>query len=210
MMFSTTTEASSHRHTSFAKVSIRQTLKRLGLYATLLSFRGWILYLFLNKVEDQWLQYGTKSESATETTKCWYNNGWLQPEQETCAGRLFDFSDHIVLYYAAILPIALVETIYALQYPYWASAVVDHPYSPLSSCSGKYTSYRVLPLILCASHLYLQLITAIGAFVTAAYFHTPGEVVAGFGVSLVISLPIVALQCSSNSVIASWRRFFFH
>jgi hypothetical protein len=178
--------------------SIGHTFRRLCFYIVLLNVRGWILYVLLNEVEDQFVA------SLMDHAPCWYN-GWLQPEQKLCNGRTFDFSDHVVLYYAQILPIALIETLYAFQCPYWVADEV----SALNKTPLARIPQFLLPIVLAASHLYLQFITAIGAYKTAAFFHTPGEVVAGFMVSMVVTTPLLLLQCSLHTRWSTWRVFFF-
>lgn len=172
----------------YSAAPISYTGRRLCLYIVLLNFRGWILYVLLNELEDRFV-----SSSSVGQTTCWYNIGWLLPEQEACIGKAFDFSDHVVLYYAQILPIALVETLYAFQSPYWVS---EHRIPNL-----------VFPIVLVASYVYLQFIATLGAYKTTAFFHTPGEVIAGFLVSFVVTVPLYLLQCSSRW--ATWRSLFF-
>jgi hypothetical protein len=43
--------------------------------------------------------------------------------------------------------------------------------------------------------VYLYIITLLGEFKTAAYFHTGGEILAGYAVSLSVQLPDAILQC---------------
>jgi hypothetical protein len=185
---------------SFASISIRFTLKRLAFYIALLSFRGWILYVYLNKLEDEFV-VSKVNDSTSTAASCWYNDGWLQVGQETCVGRSFDFSDHVVLYYAQILPIALIETVYAFQQPYWRTQ------SNATICGR--IAQTSIPIILSASHVYLQLITAMGAFRTASFFHTSGEVFAGFMVSLLVTAPLCILQCGNRHWVPLWRSYFF-
>jgi hypothetical protein len=66
-----------------------------------------------------------------------------------------------------------------------------------------------MPSILASSHLYLQVISAAGAYKTAAYFHTVGEIYAGFVVSLGVAVPLMLLQCSDNKYFANARAAFF-
>jgi hypothetical protein len=185
---------------SFASISIRFTLKRLGFYIALLTFRGWVLYVYLNKLEDEFVVSKVNNSTSTATS-CWYNDGWLQVGQETCVGRSFDFSDHVVFYYAQLLPIALIETAYAFQQPYWRI-------QGNTTICGR-IAQTLIPIVLSVSHVYLQLITAMGAFRTAAFFHTPGEVIAGFMVSLVVAAPLCILQCGNRHWVALLRSFLF-
>lgn len=171
------------------------SVKRICLYIALLNFRGWVLYVLFNTVEE--------SYRSPVGDNCWYNNGmWLTSDESSCLNRAFDFSDHVVLYYAQILPISLVETIYAFQYPYWN--LVEGQETKLCAMF-RGTRQLFVPFFLAGSHIYLQFITAAGAYKTAAYFHTPGEVVAGFGVSLVVALPLMLLQSKWRDA----RSFFF-
>jgi hypothetical protein len=128
-----------------------------------------------------------------------------------CAGRAFDFSDHVVLYYAQILPIALIETLYAFQNPYWSFSDDQHIHdrAGFGAILRRRIPPLVLPTLLVGSHLYLQFITATAAYKTAAFFHTPAEVVAGFGVSSIVTLPLLFAQCSSSSWAVSVRFFLF-
>lgn len=74
----------------------------------------------------------------------------------------------MVLYYAQILPIALVEA------------------APLG----------INLLSLCVAYLYG--ITCLGVWQTAAYFHTPGEVWMGLLVAQLIHAPLVYLHSWSD------------
>ena len=82
--------------------------RRLALYVTIMILRGFVLYQGMNQVEQHLLSGKNQQDG------CWYD-AWLRPDQSTCYGRGFDFSDHMVLYYAQILPIVLVETLDAIQ-----------------------------------------------------------------------------------------------
>ena len=188
---------SSARTSGFASVLFFSfSLKRICLYIVLLNFRGWVLYVFFNAVEDSFRK--------PVSNNCWYNNGmWLRSGEESCLNKAFDFSDHVVLYYAQILAISLVETIYAFQYPYW-KMITEERETALCVLFRRIRQ-TTIPILLAVSHLYLQFITAAGAYKTAAYFHTPGEVVAGFGVSLVVAVPLMLLQSKWEAA----RAFFF-
>lgn len=151
----------------------------------------------MNEVEDQFV-------TPIDESACWYGS-MLRSEQAACLGRAFDFSDHVVLYYAQILPIALMETLYAFQYPYWNS---EGKLAYGQSFSRRLGS--LLPFLLLAFLFYLQFITAAGAYKTAAFFHTFGEVCAGFLVSLLAAVPLLLLQCGKHNTIAATRAFFFY
>ena len=155
------------------------TIRRLALYIFISFFRMYILYSLFNEIEDALV--GEFKQN------CWFHEWLPNHEKHPCFGRAFDFSDHMVLFYGQMLPISLTETVHAFAQPY--------------------TRNRLVPTALIVSHLYLQFITATGVYKTGAYFHTPGEVVAGFGVSTLTSLPLLLLQC--GSVRQRTRDYFF-
>jgi hypothetical protein len=141
------------------------TLLRLCFYIVTLNFRGWVLYVGLNRIES--LVVIPVGE------ECWYGR---LIETHPCHGRIFDFSDHTVLYMAQILPLPLMETLHSLAVPFWGNA-------------------RGPGDLLVLGLVYLYIITLMGEFKTAAYFHTGGEILAGFAISLSVQLPYAILQC---------------
>lgn len=134
-----------------------------------MNFRGWVLYVLFNDIEDHLVK--------PVSTPCWYLD-YLHPHQVDCHGRVFDFSDHVVLYFAQILPIALVEVMYGLERPYWDAS---HAW--------------LVPRVLGGGMIYLYVIVFLGFFKTAQFFHTGPEIFAGFCVSLVLQVPLMLLQC---------------
>ena len=84
--------------------------RRLYLYILLIQLRGWILYKLFDTVEDMIVASGG--------TDCWYSELLMFHDSE-CRGREMDFSDHVVLYYAQIIPIALTEFLHSFSVPYW-------------------------------------------------------------------------------------------
>ena len=142
------------------------TLLRLCFYVATLNFRGWVLYVWLGFLES--LVVMPVGE------ECWYRQ--LMPSP-SCHARIFDFSDHTVLYMAQILPLPLMETLHSFALPFWSSQTQA-------------------PVILLSCGLaYLYAITLMGQYKTAAYFHTGGEVLAGYVISLIVQLPYAILQC---------------
>lgn len=142
------------------------TLLRLLFYITTLNFRGWVLYVWLGYLES--LIVHPVGE------QCWYRELMPQP---SCHARIFDFSDHTVLYMAQILPLPLMETLHSLASPFWRS-------------DGRWQV-----VLLCVSLGYLYIITLMGQFKTSAYFHTGGEILAGYAISMIVQLPYMILQC---------------
>ena len=148
--------------------------------------RGFVLYQGMNQVEDHLLQ--------TLPDTCWYRS-WLRQNQPECYGRIFDFSDHIVLFFAQILPIALVECLDALTHP----VVVKQKSGSTSHYSYRRLLQHCSRAMILLGTVYLYVITLPGAFKTTAYFHTGAEMLAGYAVSLVIQLPLYSMQCSTGA-----------
>jgi hypothetical protein len=189
--------------------------RRLYLYLGLIQLRGWILYVALDEVED-WFVSPSSSSSGQEPGNCWYEE-FLHANYEQCQGRTMDFSDHVVLYFAQIIPLALVEILHAglpllrntnnhkLQY-YWGLA-------PSRQKSGHGTSkynhlfFRLVPVILLVWLVNLYVVTFLGAFKTAAFFHTGPEVWLGFLISLVVQIPLCLLQ--TTRIFSKQKEYFF-
>ena len=183
-------------------------LRRLGFYIALLNFRGWVLYVALNGIEDLIVR--------PSSAPCWYHE-WLRDDQPDCTGRVFDFSDHIVLYFAQILPIALLEFVYSWKDQYWK----EHQHNLQTTSPARMSSInslqntdhigktlsKLVPVCLLCGMAYLYFITYLGVFKTAYYFHTGSEVIAGFLVSLLVHVPLCCIQCSDHC--ESMRNYLF-
>ncbi|KAL7569166.1 hypothetical protein ACA910_016992 [Epithemia clementina (nom. ined.)] len=176
------------------------SFRRLVFYFMLMQFRWWILYLALNKIEDNFISslqsdsiYIGDYNSSNRTAECWYRE-WIQETKPFCHGRRFDFSDHVVLYFAQLLPIALLEYLHAIDRPYWPFQV-NRRFS--------------VPFLLTVGMLYLYFITYVGVYKTASFFHTPIECFTGFAISLLAQLPLCLLQCSNKLESATQLREFF-
>jgi hypothetical protein len=229
-------------------------LLRLGLYVLIFNFRGWVLYVAFNQVEDSIVSVPHRN------TCSWYLAYLRDDQRHECVGRIFDYSDHMALYYAQLLPIPLLETLYALMNPYWCrsssssplsstdkkpsdahppSVAVPHHYhhpsprfaanedaeydspveqqdpagngtpsvaSPSSSSRAgvvdrtiSWFAYRTIPVLLATGLAYLYLITYLGVYKTAYYFHTIDEVVLGYVVSLAVQVPMAMLLLWNNN-----------
>ena len=159
-----------------SKTSIITAKRRAYLYLFLFLVRGWVLYMVLNEIEDIFVE--------DAGTDCWYQP-FLPSNHPSCHGRVSDFSDHIVLYFGQILPIALFEVLCSLTMPFWNS----------SDSMGS-TGNVVIPTTLVVGLLHLYLINTLGAYKTTIYFHTGPEVFTGYIVSLCIQIPLCLLQCT--------------
>jgi hypothetical protein len=181
-------------------------LGRLGFYVVLFNFRGWVLYVALNRLED--------SIVATDGpfhNNCWYATYLRSDQQHECVGRAFDFSDHMVLYFAQLLPVPLSEALYALlTVGSWTTssderrallasspARADHHAASTSTRSASRSFIPELVLILGLAYLYL--VVFLGVVKTAFFFHTIDEVILGYSVSLIVQVPLAWLQCAGDS-----------
>lgn len=139
-------------------------------------------------------------------TSCWYE-GLLHQNYSSCQGRDTDFSDHIVLYFAQILPIALAEVLHSFAAPFWGTTANTSMSSGPSRRMDGSVFNGFIPIILLVWMANLYFVTFLGAYKTAVYFHTGPEVLLGFLVSLTIQVPLFLLQCTS--VFPYIREYFY-
>lgn len=151
--------------------------RRLFLYIMLIQVRGWILYKLFDAIEDMVV--------SPAGTNCWYSDILMFNDSE-CRGREMDFSDHVVLYFAQIIPIALTEFLNSFSSPYWRMkhTLRDDAFS------------KFIPFVLVFWMTNLYIITSFGAYKTSMYFHTGPEVYVGYLVSLLVQVPLLVLQCT--------------
>jgi hypothetical protein len=162
-----------------SKSDIMYAKRRFLLYIVLIQIRGWVLYLLFSKIEALFV-------TSVVDEECWYEDLLLHQKYESCQGRVTDFSDHLVLYFAQILPIALTEVLHSFVLPYWETKGVHY---------GK-KHFNSIPLILLLWLANLYVITLFGAYKTSVYFHTAPEVFTGYLISLCIQVPLFLLQCT--------------
>lgn len=163
------------------------TKRRLYFYIVLIQLRGWILYLFFDTIEEMLV--------SSAETQCWYSH-LLQSNYHDCQGRVTDFSDHIVLYFAQILPIALTEVIHSFVVPYWQTAIKNSMSSRMGILSWFLSSARFIPTLLLLWLGNLYVITFLGAYKTVMFFHTGPEILIGYLVSLLLQIPLCIVQCT--------------
>lgn len=182
-----------------------------------------IFYLVFDWLEDFLIKdddTSSKIEDMEYVSECWYD-AWLRTSREPCYGRTFDYSDHVVLYFAHTLPIPLCETLYALivipQQSSWnfnkrqGGIKITDPSSHDRGYSGW---FGIIVLSLMIMYLlYLFLITWLNLYVTVAFFHTGGESIAGFMITLIVQVPLYYLQCSTEhqacTYFQKWGKVFF-
>lgn len=154
--------------------------RRLFLYFFLIQVRGWILYLLFDKIENLLVQ--------PAEDECWYDD-LLRSHQTSCEGKVTDYSDHVVLFFAQILPIPLTEVLFSFAVPYWKNRTF------------------LVPSILVTGLLYLYLISFLATYKTVAYFHTLHESGVGYVISLLIQIPLFLI--TSTSFMEPIRNYFF-
>lgn len=157
----------------------KNTMRRLCLYLVLEQVRGFILYKLFDNIEN--------FMAVSAGDECWYDD-LLRSPKGPCHGRATDYSDHIVLFYAQLLPIALVEVLFSFMAPFWKRS-------------------NVVPTILSTGLLHLYLIVYLAAYKTAAYYHTPYEVGVGYIISLLTQVPLFLIM--STSLMEPVRDYFF-
>lgn len=145
--------------------------------------RTFLLYIGANEIEELFV--------SPRAADCWYGNK-LESHQPQCHGSQFDFSDHVVLFFGSIIPIALMEVLHCLTLPFWYDG-----WKKETSSIMKHYGWRraVVPMILVVCLMYLYIIVLMSAHKTTAYFHTVPEIAVGYIISLVVQLPFAYLQC---------------
>mmetsp|Transcript_25934 Transcript_25934/g.36976 ORF Transcript_25934/g.36976 Transcript_25934/m.36976 type:complete len:446 (+) Transcript_25934:1-1338(+) len=186
--------------------AIRTTLLRLLFYFALLNFRGWGLYIGANALEDYvflpWFTGNTVTSpirmnslsdvehdihyKEDDQRQCWYEDALKSHHKSSmeshseCYGRPFDFSDHVVLFLAHYLPIFFMEMLICYRFPFWKKM-----------SAFWYSVHAIL-------FLYLHLLVLYSTYQTAVYYHTQGEIIVGYVVSLFVQLPLCYLMCSEK------------
>jgi hypothetical protein len=170
------------------KAQNRLARRRFYFYVALIQVRGWILYLLFDQIEEYLVSPAANSD-------CWYERH-LHPNYRSCQGQMTDFSDHVVLYFAQILPIPLCEVLHSFVVPFWKDRYFNSP-STNSHRIRSFLTASVVPIILICGMLYLYVIAFMGAYKTAVYFHTWPEIWNGYLVSMFIQVPLFMIQCTS-------------
>jgi len=163
------------------------TKRRLYFYITLIQLRGWVLYLLFDTIEDMIV--------SSADSQCWYSY-LLQAHYSECQGRVMDFSDHVVLYFAQILPLALTEVVHSFAVPYCQTMTSNTANSRGGTMVRFTSSSKLISIILLMWLGNLYTITFLGAYKTAMFFHTGPEILIGYLVSLLLQIPLCLLQCT--------------
>ena len=171
--------------------------------------RGWGLYVFLNMVEDIVLSSNILSSSTSETLiettdldSCWFSpllKSWqrkVSEEGDKCYGVEFDFSDHVVLFFSHSYPSMIFEAMFCFLVPFIPKERKHLNTSPYIKQPGRLHRAlecfleTVLPVGLLLMFLYLNMLTLLAVHSTVAYYHSIGEVVVGYIISLSIQIPV--------------------
>lgn len=203
----------------------RTTLQRLLFYVLLLNLRGFGLYIGANALEEYalrtWLT-GNKAVSQSPTNSmrdaahdlhnsgghsgCWYEEAlkahqkmaMKNDQHSECYGRQFDFSDHVVLFLANYLLIFVAEILILCSIPFWDKQATD-TIQVKQRQSGLFLSKGAMwNTFLASLFLYMHILVCHALYQTAAYFHTPAEILVGYAVSMIIQVPVIYLMCSER------------
>eukprot|EP00977_Amphora_coffeiformis_P007178 scaffold1564_cov174-Amphora_coffeaeformis.AAC.16 len=156
---------------------LARALKRFALYMCVMLFRGWVLYVGLNAIEAQLVSWELEP---TDEELCWYKQ-YLRtpPSASPCYGRMFDYSDHVVFYFVQVLSIVWFEYL-----------DMQHTLSSRKSLGFVFLTGMVA---------YLHIIVYVGVYKTARWFHTGGEIMLGWCLSLTVTVPLALWQSASAS-----------
>ena len=165
---------------------LARALKRFAFYMFIMLFRGWVLYVGLNAIEAQVFSWELEP---TDEELCWYKpflRNAAGSSSSPCYGRTFDYSDHVVFYFVQVLPIAWFEYLDA-----------QHTLSSRNSLGFVFLTGMVA---------YLHIIVYAGVYKTARWFHTGGEIMLGWCLSLTVTVPLALWQSASAPATPSHPR----
>jgi len=203
------------------------SMKRLIFYILIMYFRGWVLYVAFNAMEETiQMKFWPTSDSTSKGAlgSCWYGDLLWKGKRDSdpCYGQSFDFSDHVVLFYSHSMPCMIFEMMFCFLVPiFWpfesntrkkikhGNSMTTKADADIGNCHPlmHYILNLVLPVVLLLAFAYLNIITLISVHVTAAYFHTPMEISVGYAVSLMVQIPVGLILCSDSSRWEEIRKF---
>lgn len=114
----------------------------------------------------------------------------------SCYGQQFDFSDHIVLFFAQSFPILIFEATvhhYSTLWPSNTSNGIELTTQRGAESILIYILNTVMASCLSLLFLYLNIITLLAAHSTTSYFHTVTECILGYVITLVVQIPLALL-----------------
>jgi len=175
----------------------RTAMNRFILYIVIMLFRFYVLYGCFSLTQD----FLNNLSSQQPIENCWYGEFLMKRNAaSSCYGQRFDFSDHVVLFFAQSLPILIFEATVHRHFALWPSHTSDNTSENIAPTPKKkmesILSYILNTLIAsCLSlfFLYLNFITLLTAHSTASYFHTVTESIVGYFISLIVQVPLAFL-----------------
>ncbi|MGK3741401.1 MAG: hypothetical protein ACI90V_008254 [Bacillariaceae sp.] len=176
------------------------TRRRFFLYIGLTQIRWWVLHLLFGAIEYQIVVH--VAGGGDDDNGCWYDSLLRGGNHNSCKGKAFDYSDHIVLYWAQILPIVFTETLFSFVAPFWRTTT-----TATATTTKLLKTVRLVPTILIIGVIYIYIISFVGTYNTVAYYHTFPEVIVGYLISLLIQIPLFLIQCTS--LMENVRDYFF-
>jgi hypothetical protein len=173
--------------------------RRLYLYAGVTVFRGLILYLLFDTLEN----FLVEDSTTTTVSACWYD-AFVPHQRRPCAGSVFDYSDHIVLYFAQVIPIALVEVVFSfVEHDHYQQQEEKEEENSTPTPTLVTRVLRVQQLFLVLGFLYLYGLVVYFTYTTVTYYHTYGECLVAYLISMIVQLPLYLLTTNTSS--AFWR-----
>jgi hypothetical protein len=148
------------------------------------------------------------------SSSCWYTsllkvtfeNNSNPPHGTACYGLPFDFSDHVVLFFSHTFPSMMFEASFCFLFPFlpvrcssFTQDAKDGGYKQVetrdfvTSPRNRFMLFvwnTLLPILLLVLFLYLNILTLLAVHSTAAYFHSVGEVIVGYTISLLVQIPV--------------------
>ena len=159
--------------------AFRKAFFRFLFYVSVMCFRGFILYLFLDFLEDIFADWKLFGESLSS---CWFSD-FTRPNarRNICSKQEFDFSDHVVFFFGHLMPLVLVECIFWINSPLRGERIFIDRSKVL---------YRVITTFIFGFWAYVSFLSLFSVYNTAAFFHTKSEIILGYISSLVIQIPL--------------------
>lgn len=209
------------------------SFKRLLFHFSIMMFRGWGLYVYMNMLEDIVLTEFQilPSINSFGNGSCWYSHliweprggGYIDPLSpklnDECYGQVFDFSDHVVLFFSHSFPSLIFEGLFCVLFPFYPiihssrrrkdsdSDDSIHERETVKGLGHHYWLHLILnlivPIILFVGFIYLNILTLLALHSTVAYFHSTGEVIVGYLISLLVQYPIGMIICSKK---LKWKK----
>jgi len=180
------------------KDGIRTAVNRFILYIFIMLFRFYFLYICLGLFQIP--SINNLDQKSIEN--CWYGE-FLTKRNATssCDGQRFDFSDHVVLFFAQSLPILIFEATihhYTTLWPSNTSDGIKLTFQRGAESIPIYILNTVMASCLSLLFIYLNVITLLEAHSTTSYFHTVTESIVGYVITLVVQIPLASLIWSTR------------